>query len=353
MKRKVWLILVFFALLLCFVFLLVSLFYLKESKISKDNLFVKLNQVLPEEKKEVTLLAFGDLMLDRYVRKSIEKNGQDYPFLGIKDLLASSDLVLANLEGSFTDFPPKPLHPNNMVFTFDPKMTLVLKRLGFNLLNLANNHTLNFGQEGLSQSKGYLKESGINYFGDPQNQQEISLVKQLKGIKIGFVGYHDLDSDNSILEEIQKLKREIDFVIVYAHWGKEYQTVFSKFQQRQAQRLIDSGADVVFGSHPHVIQPMEVYKNKPIFYSLGNFLFDQTFSQKTQQGLGVKLILGQSQIVYFLSPTRIKNIQVNLLEGKEREIILRELSSRSQVTENIRKQILEGKIIFSSTNTNH
>ena len=352
MKKKVWLILAFFAFLSCFVFLCVSFFYLKKSEIRKNNFPVDLNQVLPKEKKEVTLLIFGDLMLDRYVRKSIEKNSQDYPFLKIKDLLTISDLVLANLEGSFTDFPPKPLHPNNMVFTFDPKMTFVLKRLGFNLLNLANNHTLNFGQEGLSQSKGYLRESGIDYFGDPQNQQEISLVRQLKEIKIGLVGYHDLGSDNLILEEIQKLKRETDFVIVYAHWGKEYQTAFSKFQQRQAQRLIDSGADVIFGSHPHVIQPIEVYKNKPIFYSLGNFLFDQTFSQKTQQGLGVKLILSQSQTAYFLSPTGIKNIQVNLLEGKEREIILRELSARSQVTENIRKQILEGKIIFSSTNTN-
>ncbi|PIV50714.1 AmmeMemoRadiSam system protein B [Candidatus Falkowbacteria bacterium CG_4_10_14_0_2_um_filter_36_22] len=98
--------------------------------------------------KQATLLAFGDLMLDRYVKKIIDKNGKDYPFKNIKRVLAGNDLTLANLEGSFTDFQPKLLNPDNTNFTFDPDLIPELKKAGFNIFNLANNHSLDFGQKG-------------------------------------------------------------------------------------------------------------------------------------------------------------------------------------------------------------
>lgn len=303
-----------------------------------------------EEVKLISLLVFGDLMLDRYVRSAVQTNGQNFPFLKIEKVLGGNDLVLANLEGSFTDFSPKPLDPDNMIFTFDPKLVPFLGGIGFNLFSLANNHTLNFGEVGLSQSKRYLTRNRIDYFGDPKNESEISIVEDIKGLKIGFVGYNESGSAgfNRVIEETKKIKGETDFTIVYAHWGVEYQTQFSQKQQQEARKVVDAGADLIIGSHPHVIQPIELYKNKLIFYSLGNFLFDQTFSQKTQQGLGIKLVFSQSQIACSLFPIQTKNLQVSLLEGKEREAILKELSSRSQVTENIRKQIIQGRIIFSS-----
>lgn len=127
----------------------------------------------------------------------------------------------------------------------------------------------------------------------------------------------------------------------------EYQADFSARQQQEAHQLIDAGADVVLGSHPHVVQPMEIYHNKAIFYSLGNFLFDQTFSQKTQQGLGVGIVFNSSRIEYYLFPTKIKDFQVILPNQNENGTLLKELAEKSLVVESIKQQIIQGKIIIN------
>lgn len=301
-----------------------------------------------KQKNPVTILVFGDLMLDRYVREKIKTKGENYPFEKIKTLLRGNDLVLVNLEGPFTDFPPKPLNPNNMIFTFDPKFISVLKENGFNLFNLANNHTLNFGQDGLRQSKKYLADEGLDYFGDPLNSSEISKTINVGNRQLGFVGYNDLTDENfeKVLQEIINLRKVVDYLVVYVHWGNEYQTNFSQRQQKQAHQLIETGADAIFGSHPHVVQPIELYQNNMIFYSLGNFLFDQTFSEKTQQGLGVKIIFSNKKTEYFLIPLEIRGMQVSYVDGVRKEAILQEIARGSLVTEDYKRQIREGKISF-------
>lgn len=301
-----------------------------------------------DKNNRIAILAFGDLMLDRYIRKIIDDKGSEYPFKNIKRFLGGNDITIANLEGSFTDFNPKPLNPNNLTFTFDPTIVPTLKKIGFNLFNLANNHSLNFGKEGLDQSREYLQKNLLDYFGDPLNSGDISTIKEIRDIKIGFVGYNEFSNTNinKIITEIKNLRKSVDFLVVYTHWGTEYQTNFSKSQQGKARQFIDAGADVVLGSHPHVIQPIEIYKNKAIFYSLGNFLFDQTFSQKTQQGLGVGIDFGKSQINYYLLPAEIKNLQVRLLDSSS-SIILKELADTSVAPEYIKKQIIDGKITIN------
>ncbi|MBI5152826.1 CapA family protein [Candidatus Peregrinibacteria bacterium] len=275
------------------------------------------NSFLPDDEikdNRVTMLAVGDLMLDRYVKKIIDKKGAKYPFEKIEKLLSGNDLTLANLEGSFTDFKPKALNPNNTTFTFDPALIPTLKELGFNIFNLANNHSLNFGETGFTQSKKYLGENSIDYFGEPMNKEKISIIKNIRGTKIGFIGYNGFDGANfdNVLNEIKKLKPENDFVVVFTHWGIEYQTNFSKTQQKLGHEIIDAGADIIIGTHPHVVQPAEKYKDKMIFYSLGNFLFDQTFSKKTQEGLAVGIIFDKPDIKYYLFPTEIKKFQVEV-----------------------------------------
>jgi poly-gamma-glutamate synthesis protein (capsule biosynthesis protein) len=299
-----------------------------------------------KENKKVTLLAFGDLMLDRYVRKAMENNGDNYPFENIERFLGGNDITLVNLEGSFTDFQPKPLDSNNTTFTFKPSLVPVLKKLGFNMFNFANNHSLNFGKAGLIQSKNYLKNSTLDYFGDPLNDTDVSTVKEIRETKIGFVGFNEFSGSNfeKIITEIKKIKNETDFVVVFAHWGREYQANFSKSQQKKAHQFIDAGADTVLGSHSHVIQPIELYKGKFIFYSLGNFLFDQTFSSKTQQGLGVGVVFDKPEIDYYIFPVKTENFQIELIEKEESGIILRELANNSLISQNLKDQILQGKI---------
>lgn len=300
------------------------------------------------EKSPITILAFGDLMLDRYVRKSIDSNTPNFPFKPLEKILEGNDIVVVNLEGSFTDFAPKPLHPNNLSFTFDPSIVPTLKNIGINVYSLANNHSLNFGQKGLAQSQEYLKNNQLEYFGHPLNSDQLSLVKEVKGTKIGFVGYHSLINSNfdKVAKEIKTIRPQVDFLIVYPHWGAEYQTKFGNLQQREGRQFIDAGADVIIGSHPHVVQPFEVYNNKVIFYSLGNFLFDQTFSQKTQEGLGVKITLNTSTIEYELIPTEIKNIQIHPADQQKSKVILKDLASNSLTSEETKDQIKNGKIII-------
>jgi len=306
--------------------------------------------VFTAEEREIvpkaSALIVGDMMLDRYVRTIIQKKGLEYVFSPIKRIFLGSDLVLANLEGSFTDFAPNP-DPNSLKFTFDPKLIPDLKKLGFNIFNLANNHALDFVSAGFAQSKKYLKKNNIDYFGDPKNSSEISIIKNIRGLKIGWVGFNGLTKKiDPVLEEIKKVKEEADIVAVYTHWGAEYNENFTKIQADQAHQLIDAGADVIFGSHPHVVEPIEEYKGKIIFYSLGNFVFDQLFSEKTQQELAIGAVFKKEGAEYYLFPLESRSIQVNLLSGDKKDIILNDLAERSEVSDAVRKQIQTAKIVI-------
>ncbi len=297
-----------------------------------------------QQQEPITILAFGDLLLDRYIKLYIDRHGADYPFENIKEILAGNDVVLANLEGSFSDYKPRPLNPNNTSFTFDPALAAMLKRHHFNVVNLANNHVLDFGRAGFAQSQNYLTQNGIYYFGDYHNESG-ALIKEINGQKVAFIGYHSLDNPatESTIEKIKTARQEADFVIVYTHWGAEYQNNFSKSQQESGRQFIDAGADVVLGSHPHVIQPIEIYQNKAIFYSLGNFLFDQVFSFEVRHGLGVKIILAPDKVEYELIPTQMKNFQVVLPDEATKTLILQNLSAKSLAPDDITSQISSGK----------
>lgn len=291
----------------------------------------------------VTLLAFGDMMLDRYIRVAIKDNGMAYVFESIRRLLDGNDIVLANLEGAFTDLEPQPPRPNNLEFTFDPLLIPKLQKLGFNLFSLANNHSGGFGLTGLEQTKNYLKNYSIDFFGNPSNTDRPSFIKEIRETKIAFVGYNQFGQNSeNIIKEIENIKINVDFVVVMAHWGIEYQDTFSKNQQETAHQFIDAGADIVIGSHPHVIQPIEIYKNKTIFYSLGNFVFDQLSSDKTKQGLALGIELQKGEYKFYLLPFIMQNWQVRLLDKENSDMILKRISEHSVTSQNIKNQIQKG-----------
>src|SRR3989344_7209782 len=273
-----------------------------------------------EEKKDIQILFTGDLMFDRGIRYYAKKNGgNEFIFEKIYPLLINNDLVVSNLEGPITDEKSissgtVPGSANNYTFTFDPSVAKTLYRENIKLVSLANNHILNFGRQGLNSTKNYLDSAKVEYFGTPDGRQSIikeinpvrnssptsssgtestgAISNGVNGVRIGFVSYNEFYGDieeeqNSVIEEIKKIRQEVDLIIVFSHWGPEYRLTATDVVKELAHKFIDGGADLIIGSHPHVIMPMEEYKGKRIYYSLGNFVFDQYFNENVRNGLAV------------------------------------------------------------------
>lgn len=258
-----------------------------------------------EKIEPIKILFVGDIMLDRTVRTTIEKNGFDYPFEDIKSIFDDQDLVIGNLEGAITS--NQSLSQKNfdiLRFTFPPDTAKNLKSIGFSGFNLANNHSLDFGQEGYLETAANLGIENLLYFGSPSNDKNLSTSINKNGKNICFVGYQSLYVENTknTINEIQNIKAKCDFIIVFTHWGNEYEDTENEAQRREGREFIDAGADLIVGTHPHIIQPVEIYKNKAIFYSLGNFIFDQDFSKATRLGLAVQVLFEEDRVGYKLIP---------------------------------------------------
>lgn len=260
------------------------------------------NKIAEDKKNEtyINLLFVGDIMLDRGIKYYADKNGgYDFIFEKVADTLKQNDLVIANLEGPITDnksvsYGTKRATPKNYIFTFDPIVTRHLFENKIRLVSLGNNHTLNFGEKGLESTKKYLDDEKISYFGAPGGENNI--IKKISKTKIAFINYNQFAGDlaTDVTNKIKKLKTEVDFIFVYSHWGNEYEITPSNAQKKLAHQFIDAGADLVIGSHPHVIQTIEEYKGKRIYYSLGNFIFDQHFEEQVRNGLGVSLRINET-----------------------------------------------------------
>ncbi len=275
-----------------------------------------------------SILILGDIMLDRDVAKRIELYGADYPFLNMKEIFGQNDLTVANLEGVFSDNESVSRENNYVLrFTFDPALTETLRKWGIDAVSQANNHTMDFGREGADQSRSYLKKSGIAVFGDYYNELDLVWTKEINGKKIAFVGYNEFapGDDEKFFELVAKTKTENDIVIVMPHWGEEYTPTSTERVHAIARRFIDSGADVVVGSHPHVIQESEIYKDKLIVYSLGNFIFDQDFSRATTEGLGLCIRVSGDKTSFEYLPFEIRKSQAVLMTAQRRSEIIRTL----------------------------
>lgn len=254
------------------------------------------------------IIIAGDVMLDRYVRKLGEQNGYNSLFTDIAPLLQSADLAVVNLEGPITASQSKTLLPDGalsqeLIFTFDPTAASALAEAGIDLVSLANNHTDNFGPAGLAETKKHLKQNGLAWFANSWNTPGDSQTICEKEICVALVGYHEFSQGfDNVLAEVRELDSQVDLVIVMPHWGEEYVTEPSERLKTKARQLVTAGADLIVGAHPHVVMSKEEVNGVPIFYSLGNFLFDQYFSFETMNGelLEIDLVrdkaTGQAQI---------------------------------------------------------
>lgn len=269
--------------------------------ILEDKLVEKLNT--SEVYCSTSMVFAGDMMFDRYVRVMSQRYGKGFILSRVRDCLAEFDYVAANLEGPISRYKSlsmgsKPGSPENFIFTFDPYTAEMLADFNIRIVNLGNNHILNFGKQGFLQTLEYLQKAGIEYFGYI-GEVEFDKVLVLKKdcLKIGLVNYNQFSkgSFEKTLENIKDYRGKVDFLIVYTHWGVEYAGKAPKSIVQKGRRFAKAGADLVVGSHPHVVQNWEDYGRTRIYYSLGNFVFDQYFSDEVKRGMLVELYLEKKE----------------------------------------------------------
>jgi poly-gamma-glutamate capsule biosynthesis protein CapA/YwtB (metallophosphatase superfamily) len=299
----------------------------------------------PEPDRRVTFLAVGDIMLSRNVADKIVKSGDPlYPFRKMASILNEVDFSFANLESPFSGkdtFNPSP----SLVFNAPRNAVEGLNKYKFKILNLANNHALDQGIGGIRYTREYLLQNGIEFIGAGENLDQAwePKVLEVSGTKIGFVGasYASLNDNGKttnnyvarienttrLKDAIEDLKTRSDFIVVTIHAGTEYKRNPNQSQIDFAYRAVDLGADIVIGAHPHWIQTIEQYNGKYIFYSLGDFIFDQEWSRETKEGLTLKISLKNRDLESIeLIPVVIENYSTpRLASESEKKLILEKI----------------------------
>lgn len=310
----------------------------------------------PKAEPSVSFLAVGDIMLSRTVADKILKNNDpNYPFRKMSGLLGGTDFNFGNLESPISgeNYYGK---AGEVKFNAPVGVVDALKKHQFEILSLANNHMLDQGDTGLANTLSYLSKAGIQTVGAGTDIDSAwqPKIMEANGIKIGFIAVSYASSndgganDNGLVartkdlarakQEITRLKKIADFIVVSMHAGSEYTREPNNEQQKFARSVIDAGANLVIGSHPHWVQTIEKYQGKYIFYSLGNFIFDQEWSQDTKEGLAIKVTVNksgpQSELQGNQTPVNLKQIELI-------PVIIEDYSTPRLANETEIKRILE------------
>ncbi len=243
---------------------------------------------------DANILFVGDMFFDRYIRQISSTVGGDFIFSCIYPFLAESDYVVGNLEGPITEHDSvslgtKPNDDGHFQFTFPQGTADLLKQNNIGAVNIGNNHIYNFGKSGIISTKEYLDTSGIGYFGGIKGDEPV-FHKTLAGVPFSFVGYNQFGGSEpaAVAKMIRGEREEGRSVIVFAHWGEEYSTSTAGIRDI-AKLFSENGARAIIGSHPHVVLPSEYIGNTLVYYSLGNFIFDQYWNADVSRGLTVLL----------------------------------------------------------------
>ncbi|MFZ5817893.1 MAG: CapA family protein [Bacillota bacterium] len=235
----------------------------------------------------LTMLFVGDVMLARIPGEHVER-GED-PFAAFAEQLTGADLAVGNLECVIATVGERV--PKAYNFRCHPRNVPLLARY-FDALSVANNHSGDYGPEAFAEQLDLLRQGGVPYFGGGMNLAEAHtpLILERNGLKVALLGYNEVElrsfeagptrpglawsTDEAVVRDIRAAREKADLVVVYPHWGLEYHKAPSARQQELARKMIDAGADLVVGAHPHVTQTVELYRDRLIVYSLGNYVFD-------------------------------------------------------------------------------
>ena len=268
------------------------------------------------------LIFTGDVMLSRGVRREIlAARDIALPFRKMAPMLAASDIAFVNLESPFSD--QGPYRKGGLVFHAAPAMIAGLKLAGIAVASTANNHSRDCAAHGVEFTLAWLRAHGIEPVGsgesDAAAHKGIVLVRH--GVRFGFLGYtYDQNNGNwkdidprialadpkIVCRDVSEIRKRADVVIVSMHHGIEYTLKPTAAQVAFAHAAIDAGATLVVGHHPHVVQPSEHYRDGLIFYSLGNFIFDQYQRVETQHGEVVQIsFAGRNILATHVMPVKI------------------------------------------------
>lgn len=286
----------------------------------------------PILEKTWTLLVTGDVLTARTVNTRTLRSGDfRWPFLQVADELRNADLTFINLETPLvTGCRPR---DDGMIFCGDPRHVEGFTFAGIDVVNIANNHAANQGLEGVDETDHLLTEAGFLVTGRDRDP----VFTEVAGKKVAFLGFNEVDIQDGVSQaqyenvqkKIQFARERADLVFVQFHWGNEYTRTPSENQKKLAYLSIDAGADLVLGNHPHWWQPSELYKEKLIVYSHGNFVFDQMWSAETREGLvGKYTFQGNKLLEHEFLPVRIEDYgQPHWLKGEEKKHILQEFET--------------------------
>lgn len=251
----------------------------------------------------VTFVAAGDLLLSRGIHHQLEKQSNLLEKLGER-FFWGADVSLVNFEGYFSeDFDQKDWEQEPPLFPVYSTNISHLDFLRINTVNLANNHSKDGGNDGFVSTLGILDSNNFGVIGDDGDIAKSTIrIEEVGEVKIAFVGVYTHKPFSNLVETVEKLSESGHHVVVYAHWGEEFNVLSNTVQQQMARDWIDAGADMIIGSHPHVVQDFEVYKGRPIAYSLGNFVFDQNFNDEVMAGAVVGGKFDNDSLSVFLVP---------------------------------------------------
>lgn len=292
-------------------------------------------------KNEIVIAAVGDIMMPVSIQKAVARNKYNYALLfeKIAPDLSSADITVANLETPVDHTAAVSGYPK---FNTRPELLLALKTAGLGIVSLANNHALDAGPEGLKRTIDNVQSSGLLVFGAGRApaEAEQAITKSIRGVTMAFLGYTystnermrkkkknlsrvnilGAESENDLARaasDVRKARQVADIVIVSLHWGDEYKTVPTSWQRRVATELIESGADIILGHHPHVLQPIVSYTAKNgrqglIAFSLGNFISSQNYEIEYKNRTHSKALRGDGII-----------LKIFIHKGKDKASIVR------------------------------
>ncbi|WP_048810076.1 CapA family protein [Candidatus Methylacidiphilum infernorum] len=301
------------------------------------------------------IILVGDVMLGRKVDEWLEKADFSYPWGDLLPLFRCADWKGCNLECVMTDLDqPEDLPPKIFRFSSKLKNIEVLKEAGIRAVSLANNHVLDWGTEALAEMLDGLDALGILHSGAGMNREECRrpAVDHIHGFKIGFLAFSDNEPSWEASESkpgihyvpiepndprakflfklVQKTKSQVDFLIVSAHWGPNWGFEVPSEHLDFAHRLIENGADLVYGHSPHVFRAVEVFHGKVVLYSCGDFIDDYSVDPYFRNDWSFVFLLGieKAKIVSVrLFPVVISNFRAQKAKGREAREILEKMVS--------------------------
>jgi hypothetical protein len=290
-----------------------------------------------------SVIVAGDIMLGGRAKKAVTEFGPDYPFDAVLPLLRRAPIVLGNLEGPIAEKARK--QQRNFSYRVEVGLAGSLSRAGINVVTLANNHLMDCGRSGVLETLDVLSHANVLALGAGTNERaaHAPVIRQAGGMRIGLLGYYwnrrtaatvdqpgsAMDPPEGLEADIRGLREHADRIVVTFHWGVPYEREPSSEDRAKAHFAVDCGADAVVGHHPHIVQPFEIYRGCPIFYSVGNFAFGSGNSRA--EGLLVGLRFEDYKTVVNVYPLYVKNrdprvnYQPKVLAGKAAERVLTEL----------------------------